>query len=37
MHRDKDIGTFKQEMLDENADEDDIEVVDAEDLEDDDF
>ena len=37
LHRDKDMGTFKQEMLDENADEDDIEVVDAEDLEDDDF
>lgn len=37
VHRDKDMGAFKQEMLDEDADEDDIEVVDAEDLDDDDF
>ena len=34
VHRDKDMGTFRQEMHDEEADEDDIEVVDAEDLED---
>ena len=32
VHRDKDMGTFRQEMHDEEADEDDIEVVDAEDL-----
>ena len=37
VHRDKDMGTFKQEMLDEDADEDDIEVVDAEDIEDEDI
>lgn len=35
VHRDKDMGTFQQEMHDEDADEDDIEVVDAEDLDDD--
>jgi len=34
VHRDKDMGSFRQEMHDEEADEDDIEVVDAEDLED---
>ena len=32
VHRDKDMGSFRQEMHDEEADEDDIEVVDAEDL-----
>jgi GTP-binding protein len=32
VHRDKDMGTFQQEMHDEDVDEDDIEVVDAEDL-----
>lgn len=37
VHRDKDMSAFKQEMLDEDADEDDIEVVDAEDLDDDDL
>lgn len=35
VHRDKDMGTFQQEMHDEDVDEDDIEVVDAEDLDDD--
>ena len=35
VHRDKDMGSFQQEMHDEDADEDDIEVVDAEDLDDD--
>ncbi len=35
VHRDKDMGTFQQEMHDEDADEDDIEVVDAEDLDED--
>ena len=37
VHRDKEMSAFKQEMLDEDADEDDIEVVDAEDLDDDDL
>jgi GTP-binding protein len=32
VHRDKDMGSFRQEMHDEEADEDDFEVVDAEDL-----
>lgn len=32
VHRDKDMGSFQQEMHDEDVDEDDIEVVDAEDL-----
>jgi GTP-binding protein len=32
VHRDKDMGAFQQEMHDEDVDEDDIEVVDAEDL-----
>ncbi len=32
VHRDKDMGTFQQEMHEEDVDEDDIEVVDAEDL-----
>lgn len=35
VHRDKDMGTFQQEMHDEDADEDGIEVVDAEDLDED--
>lgn len=35
VHRDKDMGTFQQEMHDEDADEDDIEVVDAKDLDED--
>lgn len=34
VHRDKDMGTFQKEMHDEDVDEDDIEVVDAEDLDD---
>lgn len=37
VHRDKEMSAFKQEMLDEDADEDDIEVVDAEDLDDEDL
>lgn len=36
VHRDKDMTAFKQEMLDEDADEDDIEVVDVEDFDEDD-
>ena len=35
VHRDKDMGTFQQEMLDEDAGEDDIEVVDVEDFDED--
>lgn len=35
VHRDKDMGTFQQEMHDEDTDEDGIEVVDAEDLDED--
>ncbi len=35
VHRDKDMGTFQQEIHDEDADEDGIEVVDAEDLDED--
>lgn len=34
VHRDKDMGAFQQEMHDEDVDEDDIEVVDAEEVED---
>lgn len=36
VHRDKEMGKFIQEMHDEDADEDDIEVVDAENFDDDD-
>ena len=32
VHRDKDMGSFRQEMHDEEADEEDFEVVDAEEL-----
>lgn len=35
VHRDKDMGTFQQEIHDEDTDEDGIEVVDAEDLDED--
>ncbi len=35
VHRDKDMGTFHQEIHDEDTDEDGIEVVDAEDLDED--